>query len=43
MDKQPIATKIDEDDEDIDGCGCGVTAEEATGDEDLPVAEGGIA
>jgi hypothetical protein len=43
MDKQPIAANIDEDDNDIDGCGCGVSADESTADEDLPVAEGGIA
>jgi hypothetical protein len=30
------------DDDEIDGCGCEFTEEDATLDEDLPTAEGGI-
>lgn len=37
----PIPTPTDNDDEDLDGC-C-VPVDEATADEDLPPAEGGVA
>ncbi|WP_275668766.1 hypothetical protein [Halomonas urmiana] len=35
-------TDIQNDDE-IDGCACEFTAEDATPDEDLPAADGGVA
>jgi len=36
----PVTPPADNKDEDLDGCDCQV--EEATSDEDLPVAEGGV-
>ena len=41
MDEQPVTPEPEDDESDLDGCD--VAIEDATSDEDLPAAEGGVA
>jgi hypothetical protein len=42
-DENAILPDPEDDDCDIDGCGCEIAVEDPTSDEDLPLAEGGVA
>ncbi len=43
MDEQPVTPNPEDDESDLDGCDVEVKVEDATTDEDLPAAEGGVA
>ena len=43
MDEQPVTPGPEDDESDLDGCDVEVKVEDATADEDLPAAEGGVA
>lgn len=43
MDERPVNADPEDDESEVDGCDVEITDEDATTDEDLPAAEGGVA